>query len=120
MGYDNYLIELEEILSEKPKLHGSPEMRVSWGISDSLARFIHETVKESDTTLETGGGISTLVFALRRARHTVVSPDANEREAITKYASERNISLETVNFATETSESYLPRVANDGRLDFVD
>lgn len=102
-------VDLERINKNLPACHG---------VEPTTARFIYESVSEQSKTLETGAGISTLVFALKMSMHTVVTPNGNEVEAIRDYAGKNQISLTRVDFVVEPSDSYLPRCATDD-LDLV-
>lgn len=124
---------LEKILKELPKFHrGDTEIRrtvsaqetilrgsvfesvsndlpACYGIEPVLARFLYDIVSEHSKTLETGSGISTLVFALRQCNHIAITPNASEVAAIRDYAVVNEISLDGVKFVVEPSECYLPR-----------
>jgi len=124
---------LERILSERPKFHRSeteivrpftpaesgldPEdaARVSsgralcHGITPVFARYLLNHVKPGMRTLETGAGISTLIFAIRNAQHYAVTPSADEAIAIRQYANRVEISLERVKFLIDQSDRYLPQ-----------
>ena len=126
---------LEKILAERPKLHmGETETKAvisardtflrgssfdgiiknlpgDYGIDPVVARFVYESVSEHSKTLETGAGISTLIFALRRSMHVAITPNASEVTAIQAYARANQISLERVEFIIEPSDLYLPRCA---------
>jgi predicted O-methyltransferase YrrM len=91
--------------------------RQHWGISPELGRALIGLIKPGMTTLETGSGASTLIFALGEASHTSVTPDSTEVSEIRKYARQTNIDLSRVTFAVESSESYLPTASGD--LDIV-
>ena len=92
-----------------------------YGVDPAVARFCYESVSEGSRTLETGSGISTLMFALRGAKHIAVTPNASEAEAIRKYARENGFSLSHVEFAIEPSQTYLPRCpAHDLDLVLID
>jgi hypothetical protein len=133
---------LEKILAERPKfhsgetetggviapgdtiLHGRELERINknlpacCGIEPALARFIYESVSEQSKTLETGAGISTIVFALKMSTHIAITPNVNEVEAIRDYAGRNQISLTRVDFVVEPSDSYLPRCVSHN-LDLV-
>ena len=136
---------LEKILAERPKLHvGDTETRAAisardtflrgpildaitknlpgdYGLDPVVARFIYESVSEHSKTLETGAGISTLIFALRKSTHIAITPNASEVAAIQAYARTNLISLERVEFIIEPSDLYLPRCASqDLDLVFID
>jgi methyltransferase family protein len=124
---------LERILTDSPTFHsGETETRkvisaqdtflrgaafenissnqpACYGIEPDVARFLHDSVSEGCKTLETGSGISTLAFALRKARHIAITPSAEEVANIRTYAAANQISLDSVEFVIEASDRYLPR-----------
>ena len=73
----------------------------------------HET-----QTLETGAGISTLVFALTMSNHVAITPNQAEIAAIKEYAESKKINLESITFVIETSDKCLPK-CNINDLDLV-
>jgi predicted O-methyltransferase YrrM len=121
---------LERLLNERPDFHThEPELvdrvfdpgesyrhRRPWpldalrcyGLDTSVLQFIADHVGASSHTLETGAGRSSLVFALRAATHTAITPSADEIERIRAYAAAHGISLVTVTFVAQGSERYLP------------
>jgi hypothetical protein len=133
---------LERVISARPKFHGGetevqrafdpgesllPEAQARtlasseltcYGIGEDVMRFIAENVKEGHRTLETGAGGSTLVFAIRKARHTAVTPSEAEIRLIREYAASNGIDLAHVKFVPEPSERYLPR-CDESDLDLV-
>lgn len=90
-----------------------------WGIKRGVAEFILQGVGHGSTSLETGCGISTLVFAIGKSSHTAITPNRSEIEAVSRYALSHSISLDSVNFVNEASETYLPKVMESEPLDFV-
>jgi predicted O-methyltransferase YrrM len=94
--------------------------RQNWGISPDFGHALSRLIKPGMTTLETGSGASTLIFALGEANHTSVTPDASEVSEIRKYARQANIDLSRVTFAVEPSESYLPTASGDLDIVLVD
>jgi hypothetical protein len=123
---------LEKMLTESPKLHrGETEMKRAvsaqetflhgsalnsilqdlpgcYGIDPEVARFLYDSVSDQSKTLETGSGISTLVFALRRTDHIAITPNATEVAAIENYAHANQVPLDRVRFVIEPSDRYLP------------
>jgi predicted O-methyltransferase YrrM len=92
-----------------------------YGIEPGLARFLFDSVSDQSKTLETGSGISTLVFALRQTRHIAITPSAEEVANIRSYAAANQISLGRVDFVIEPSDRYLPRCeASDLDLVLID
>ena len=124
--------QIDEILKERPAFHsGETEIgrtfqssesflnkekaeqiarqtSVCYGIGSDLAHFLADTVESSSQTLETGAGISTLIFALRGAAHIAITPNQTEVEAIQSYATIKEIDLSHVEFVIQPSELYLP------------
>jgi len=60
------------------------------------------------TTMETGAGLSTIVFAQKSRRHFCITPAAEEVQRLEKYASEHKIPFDTVEFCIGKSEEVLP------------
>jgi hypothetical protein len=81
---------------------------VGHGIDSEVARFLHRTVKEGGRTLETGCGLSSIIFAIRKAFHTVITPSLREAAALREYAHGNHIDIEHLDFVLEPSEKYLP------------
>lgn len=134
---------LARVLHERPKFHlGEPEVRglvaasdmallredqretigsgapFTMGIDDEIAHFIHGRVGRASTTLETGSGISTLVFALAGCEHFAITPNANESAAIREWAAANGIDVSRVHFVNEMSETAIPALATPA-LDLV-
>jgi hypothetical protein len=136
---------LEKILAESPAFHcGDTEttqpfsernsslrgpivqnilnrVPVCYGVQPELARFLFDSVSKRSRSLETGAGISTLAFALRQSTHIAVTPSAEEVAKIRSYAAANQISLDTIEFVTKSSDEYLPGCeATDLDLVFID
>lgn len=133
---------LEKILADRPHLHSgetetkreiaardtifrgsflenlNEDLPTCCGISPDVAQFIYDSVSEESLTLETGSGLSTLVFALGGGAHTVVTPNEAEFAKIREYARENQIALEQVEFVAQASDQYLPQCTLR-ELDFV-
>jgi Methyltransferase domain len=79
-----------------------------YGISRELADFLASTIQPGWKTLETGSGISTLIFAHRGAVHKAVTPNADEAPVLGAWATQHGVSFTNTTFATQASEDYLP------------
>ena len=86
---------------------------VSYGVSLEVGRFIVQNVREDESTMETGCGVSTLVFALAGARHVCVTPREDEVACLRRYARERGVLLERVEFVVADSADALPSAGSD-------
>ena len=110
---------LERLLHQPPKLHEeAPGRLTTWAIGDEVLRWCADRLEAGldtglDTrldTLETGAGVSTLVFALYGARHTCVTPEPGEVDRIRAHGAEHGIGLDSVTFVVAQSEQALPRL----------
>lgn len=94
----------ERLVSQEP---------ACYGISRGVAYFIRDSVGLSSRTLETGAGISTLVFAIAGAVHTAVTPNQTEVEAVRTYPEAKHINLESTWFIIGSSARFLPNLDID-------
>ena len=88
-----------------------------WDIAPGVAAWIAAHVKPGMRTLETGAGLSTLLFAQAGAQHVVVTPSRDERVRILMEATRRGIAAETLRFELGYSQQVLPQLKGD--LDVV-
>jgi len=112
-------MDLQELLNNPPQLHldelGKP---ISWGISNDVLYFIDNHVDATSRTLETGAGISTILFGLKGTYHTCIVPDKDQVEKIKEYFKQHDLPINSVSFEIDTSEKTLPRLKVDD-LDLV-
>lgn len=110
-------IQLDELINDPPRVHswgGDAEAVAALRLANHELRFLWEHVRPGMKTLETGAGLSTVVFALRGARHICIAPMPAETQRIRSYCAERGISLESVTFIAEPSEFALPALSCSG------
>lgn len=107
---------LDDLLLDPPLPHRGGTL--VWGLSKDVLRYIEGALEPGAKTLETGAGISTVLFALRSSEHTCITPTEQEVTLIRAYAEKRNISLEHVHFIVEYSQNVLPSLARED-LDVV-
>jgi len=113
-------MKLEDILSDPPLLHRTAGGdAVSWQFSDEVLHFMEAHVGCDSTTLETGAGLSTILFALLRARHLCIVPDGELVERIREYCARHRIALDQVRFEVQPSQSALPVLEDCPKLDLV-
>jgi predicted O-methyltransferase YrrM len=101
-------VTLDEVLRDPPKVHewGRPREFTYSGFSREFYARILDHIGPNSSTLETGAGISTVVFALRQARHTCVAPDGAELNRLKVYCAERGIASESVDFQVMRSDQF--------------
>src|SRR6266581_1651230 len=56
------------------------------GIEPEVAHYLANSVGPGTRTLETGAGLTTLIFAIKGAVHVSISPNLAEIDAIRQYA----------------------------------
>jgi hypothetical protein len=132
--------KLAEILRDPPQIHReetevtrdfstsglSPKLARSvnstqvknYGIGSAVVQFIFDHIDADSESLETGCGLSTLVFATKKAKHTSVTADPDEPVRLGEYAQKHQIDLGTIRFLAEPSEKALPKFSTAG-LDLV-
>lgn len=103
-------IDIACLLQRQPKLHRSFGKTVTLGVSSELLHFLNQHVDSSSHTLETGAGISTILFALKQTFHTCVVPDAELVDRIKNYCQINQISTEKISFQIGCSEVVLPQL----------
>ena len=110
---------LEELLADPPRVHDwIPGQLIASGLPREAFQYIHDHTGPASRTLETGAGISTMVFALRRARHTCVAPDPDEIDRLRRYAAERGIAVDSIDFQVQRSDQFF-HAREVGELDLV-
>jgi hypothetical protein len=85
--------------------------RQNYGITRDCANYLLEIVKPGKKTLETGLGVSTLIFGIAKSDHTAVAPNGDEMVELRRYAQEIGIDLSEVQHVSSGSEEYLPTLA---------
>jgi hypothetical protein len=112
--------QIAELLRDPPKLHTHESSVTNWGIDTRLVPHLERLVRPGSRTLETGSGISTIVFLALGAEHRAVSPDADEPERIRAYCSEKGIATSSYTHVVARSEAYLPSLSEaEPELDLV-
>ena len=113
------MTKLQNLLENPPSIHeeGSGQL-TSWQLSDEVLHYINENVNEDSITLETGTGISTILFAIKSSHHTCISPCRKQVDRIKKYCQKHQISTDKIDFKIDVSERILPSL-NVNELDLV-
>lgn len=107
--------KLKSLLNTCPAVHGD----VTFGIGTDTLRFLDKHVTSESRTLETGAGLSTLVFAYKGAAHTCVTPWDLEVLRIKQHCMKCDIPAEKLTFVVGSSGEVLPRLFDSGPLDLV-
>ncbi len=103
-------MDVNKLIEDPPMLHrdssGNP---ASWHLDEPVLRYIAQSVTEASTTLETGAGISTVLFALKYTNHTCIVPDEVLADRIRRYCRAHDIADDRIDFVIARSEVALPR-----------
>lgn len=101
--------ELQNLLRAQPKLHKDRNGDlVSYQASEEVLSFIDRHVTENSRTLETGAGMSTILFAIRGSEHTCIVPGQGQIDRIKQYCHDHQISTDKIDFQLHNSEVILP------------
>jgi predicted O-methyltransferase YrrM len=104
-------MDFETLLLRPPALHADQQGRlVSWRAGDRLLRYLNCVLSEGQVTLETGAGVSTLVFAMKRCWHTTVVPDQAQVDRILQWCDENGVLSDRLTFHVMPSERVLPEL----------
>jgi hypothetical protein len=110
-------IQLDDLINDLPRVHslgGDDEAVAALRLASNELEYLWTQVRPGMKTLETGAGLSTVIFALRGAEHTCIAPGSDEIRRIREYCVERGISLDSVTFVEEYSEFALPSLQRTG------
>lgn len=110
---------IRELVRRPPKLHVHRGRPISWGINRALADLLRREVSARSRTLETGAGVSTLIFLLLGATHDAISPDPDEASKILAYCTEHRIPTDRYVHHLARSEAVLPTLPLEPGLDLV-
>jgi len=112
-------MDFETLLLRPPALHADQQGRlVSRRAGDRLLRYLNGVLSEGQVTLETGAGVSTLVFAMKRCWHTTVVPDQAQVDRILQWCDENGVPADRLTFHVLPSERVLPQL-DPSPLDLV-
>lgn len=110
---------LTELLNNPPTPHRNVDGSViDQGLIEPALSFVYEHVDRSCTTLETGTGLSTVVFALTGSHHTVIAPAPAEFQIIREYCGTHGIPINHLVFVEAPSQAILPTLTTEP-LDLV-
>jgi len=118
---------VDRVLADPPVVHYMSRSEIStgrltgvWSTQESCYRFLADRCREGSRTLETGSGISTILFAAWGAQHRCITPGKEEVDAVIAYCRAHGISSAGLTFDVACSEAALIRLdPSDPPLDIV-
>ncbi len=112
-------MDLKMLLKAPPKTHvRNGETHSAWRLANGELRFIDAHVSAGMKTLETGCGVSTVLFGIKNTRHICIAPLHEETTRIKDYCDQHSVSYENIDFVNEVSEKALPEI-KEGGFDLV-
>jgi len=104
--------DLEAIISNPPKIHEARgELIADWKIDNRTCFELSARLKQSLRTLETGAGLSTIIFAAHRCHHTCITPDQGQVDRIKSYCASAHIDTSSTNFMVAKSSDVIHQLA---------
>jgi cyclopropane fatty-acyl-phospholipid synthase-like methyltransferase len=100
--------DLQTIISDPPKLHEENGQLISdWRIDNTTCFQLNGRLKPGLRTLETGAGLSTIIFAANGCQHTCITPSEAQVDRIQDYCRSANIDTSIVEFIVAKSSDVI-------------
>jgi predicted O-methyltransferase YrrM len=118
------LASVDRILADPPVVHpmdwsASPRMGV-WSTDEAAYRFLAKRCLPGTRTIETGSGLSTVLFAALGTDHICCTPGPEEKERILEYCKAHGLPTDGLRFELASSHESLPRLQRAGtRIDLA-
>jgi predicted O-methyltransferase YrrM len=104
---------VQRLQKDRPSFHMGGDAH--WASLPETMEAIRRSVKAGDTTLETGTGASTVIFAACGANHTAISPFPDEHERIRAYCKQIGVDDSRLTFIAGSSDDVLPSLLSRER-----
>jgi len=109
--------KLRTLLNDKPRFHDWSDVPPT---SAEVLEFIYRNLNSDMTTLETGAGHSTVVFAIAGTNHVCIDTGKQECERIAGYCSNIGVDTSRIAFINRSSDAALSRSeTTPPQLDFI-
>ena len=106
----------QALRAQRPLIH--EDGRTCAGLSWEALEWLEFNVRPGMRTLETGAGLSTIVFAASGATHIVVTPEAAEEAPVREACRSLGVGVDGLRFVIGPSEEMLPELP-ERELDVV-
>jgi hypothetical protein len=111
--------QIERVFADPPPVHPGASANV-WRTHRECYELLGEHSPDGARTLETGLGVSTVLFALWRTEHVCVCPSEAEIRLLIDYLEEREIDFSSVDLRLDYSDDVLPTLGRELDLVFID
>lgn len=101
----------ERLRAAPPGIHGAGDEY--WGLAWPALAWLEGELRAGMSTLETGSGASTLVFAAAGTSHVAVTPDAQEEARVRDACGRLGVASERVTFEIGYSHEVLPHLPQE-------
>jgi predicted O-methyltransferase YrrM len=104
--------DLKSLLSDPPRLHDNYRggLTSEWRIDDTTALELNKRLKPGLKTLETGAGLSTIIFGANGCDHTSIVVEPTQIQRIQNYCRSKGIDTSKVKFIIATSPEAIHRL----------
>jgi len=99
---------IDVLKSTPPSFHRANGQEVQWAIGPGTLNWLRHQLPSCKSTLETGCGHTTVVFAAAGVDHVAVTPSEAEVARVSSYCMEHGIPLDRVQFKVGDSSRVLP------------
>jgi predicted O-methyltransferase YrrM len=103
--------------SQRPLIHEAET--TSAGLSWAALQWLEDHVEPGMRTLETGAGLSTIIFAAGGSEHIAITPVAEEELAVRRVCASLTVDASNVRFMIGPSETLLPSLPSSAALDLA-
>ena len=114
---------VDRVLANPPQVHGFAEANFApggvWRTDEDCYKFLAERCGPSSRTLETGLGVSTVLFAGWGCRHTCVVPFQKEADLLLAYCAREDVDVGLLALQVGWSDVTLPGLDDESLLDLV-
>lgn len=104
--------DLKALLSDPPRLHDDAHggFTAEWRIDDTTAFELNKRLRPGLKTLETGAGLSTIIFGANGCDHTSIVVEPTQVERIRDYCRSKGIDTSRINFIVSPSPEAIHRL----------
>lgn len=109
------VVMLEKIYTERPKFHYWDDAWQDGGLSNQMlqtcAKYALDVNKDGPVVIETGAGLSTLIFLASGAKKVIsIAPDYSLKDRMLEWCNKNGLSTENLDFVIDYSEIALPNI----------